>query len=95
MCGSEVFPKPQGLSSSDEALLTRASQVLASCEAPPSPCIGVCRMSDDTRLCAGCWRSLDELAGWGQSCEEHKRIVWERIAQRLQASRQSSTHHTP
>ena len=94
MCGSEVFPKPQGLSASDEALLARSAQVLASCEAPPSPCIGVCRMADDTGLCAGCWRQLDELAGWGQSDEEHKRIVWGRIAQRLQAARASSKRDT-
>ncbi len=35
---------------------------------PPSksvltPCIGVCRLRDDG-LCAGCFRTADEIAGW-------------------------------
>ena len=29
-----------------------------------SPCIGVCEMRDDG-LCAGCLRTLDEIARWG------------------------------
>jgi predicted Fe-S protein YdhL (DUF1289 family) len=29
-----------------------------------SPCVGVCEMRDDG-LCAGCLRTLDEIARWG------------------------------
>ena len=29
-----------------------------------SPCIGVCEVRDDG-LCAGCLRTLDEIARWG------------------------------
>ncbi|TZF86611.1 DUF1289 domain-containing protein [Lysobacter lacus] len=29
-----------------------------------SPCIGVCEI-DDRGLCAGCMRTLDEIARWG------------------------------
>lgn len=29
-----------------------------------SPCIGVCRMDAESGLCQGCFRTLDEIAGW-------------------------------
>ena len=31
----------------------------------------------------GYWRTLDEIAAWGQMQETERRAVWERIAQRL------------
>jgi predicted Fe-S protein YdhL (DUF1289 family) len=33
-------------------------------EAIASPCIGVCRMDEATGWCAGCLRTLDEIATW-------------------------------
>jgi predicted Fe-S protein YdhL (DUF1289 family) len=32
--------------------------------AVPSPCTGVCRIDPRNGLCAGCLRSLDEIAAW-------------------------------
>jgi predicted Fe-S protein YdhL (DUF1289 family) len=29
-----------------------------------SPCISVCVIDAPTGLCAGCYRTLDEIAGW-------------------------------
>lgn len=29
-----------------------------------SPCIDVCTMDPETGLCAGCGRTLDEIASW-------------------------------
>jgi len=34
-------------------------------------------------LCQGCWRTLDEIASWGQLHDGQRRLVWQRIAQRL------------
>ena len=31
---------------------------------PASPCTGVCRIEPATGWCAGCWRSLAEIAAW-------------------------------
>jgi len=31
-----------------------------------SPCINVCRMSQETALCEGCLRTLDEIAAWSR-----------------------------
>ncbi len=91
MCGSEVTPKPSGLSASALSLLKQAQRVALgaqhalSSDVVPSPCISVCHMSADTGWCEGCWRSLDEIGSWGQSTPDAKRLVWSRIAQRITA----------
>ena len=91
MCGSELTPKPTGLSASALLLLKQAQRVAMGAQQTspgatvPSPCISVCHMSADTGWCEGCWRSLDEIGGWGQTSNESKRVVWSRIAQRITA----------
>ncbi|MGE3347134.1 MAG: DUF1289 domain-containing protein [Ramlibacter sp.] len=52
----------------------------------PSPCVSVCRMNGQTAWCDGCFRSLDEIAGWGRLDDGGKRVIWDRIAQRARAS---------
>ena len=32
-------------------------------EAPESPCVGICTL-DETDICLGCYRTLDEIASW-------------------------------
>jgi len=39
-----------------------------------SPCISVCALNDDG-VCIGCWRSVDEIAGWSDLSNEEKRVV--------------------
>ena len=41
----------------------------------PSPCINVCRMNEATRLCEGCFRTLDEIACWSGYTREEKLAV--------------------
>jgi uncharacterized protein len=43
--------------------------------AVPSPCIDVCRMDEATGWCAGCMRTIDEIAGWSRYGDEAKRHV--------------------
>ncbi len=52
----------------------------------PSPCISVCQMDPRTDLCAGCWRTLDEIAVWSRASDADKHAIWERIAQRIEQS---------
>ncbi len=40
-----------------------------------SPCISVCRMDPVSGLCAGCYRTLDEIAGWSEFSDEVKRAL--------------------
>jgi predicted Fe-S protein YdhL (DUF1289 family) len=65
-------------------LTQRAAQVLAE-PVPhvPSPCVSVCVMDPQSQVCAGCWRSLEEIGAWSRMSDEAKRLVWQRIQQRL------------
>ena len=47
-----------------------------------SPCVAVCRMSDDGALCTGCLRSIDEIGAWSGASEAFKREVWRQLALR-------------
>ena len=48
----------------------------------PSPCISVCRMEEATGLCAGCLRTLDEIAMWSVLTDDERRAVWADLAAR-------------
>jgi predicted Fe-S protein YdhL (DUF1289 family) len=47
-----------------------------------SPCINVCRMNSRTGCCEGCFRTIDEIAGWSQFPAEEKRAVLARLTSR-------------
>ena len=49
-------------------------------EAVASPCINVCTMEDG--LCAGCFRTIDEIARWANSGDADKRLILAAVAQR-------------
>jgi len=53
--------------------------------AVPSPCVNVCRMEAASGLCAGCWRTIDEIAAWSKMDDDGKRQVWQAIALRKAA----------
>ncbi len=43
-----------------------------------SPCIKICVIHPETRLCTGCSRSIDEIGGWSKmSAEERSTIMAE------------------
>jgi predicted Fe-S protein YdhL (DUF1289 family) len=48
----------------------------------PSPCVKVCVVDPRRGACAGCYRTLEEIAGWPDYSPEQKRAVWWRIAER-------------
>jgi len=45
----------------------------------PSPCVDVCRIDEATGLCAGCLRTLDEIAAWSTLDDVAKRDVWAQL----------------
>ena len=47
-----------------------------------SPCTSVCRIDADTGWCQGCWRRLDEIAGWSAMTAHDRRCVLARVAER-------------
>ena len=67
-------------------IAARALLVSATALNLPSPCISVCRMSDGTGLCEGCFRTIEEIGAWGKSDDAAKRALWKKIEQRAAAS---------
>ncbi len=47
-----------------------------------SPCTSVCTIDSATGLCAGCYRTLDEIAGWIDLSEQRKRALLATLATR-------------
>ena len=50
-----------------------------------SPCVGVCVIDERTGLCAGCLRTLDEVALWGSSSAAERAEILERVDRRRAA----------
>jgi predicted Fe-S protein YdhL (DUF1289 family) len=55
---------------------------------PPSPCLGICLMDPRTRMCRGCLRTIEEIAGWYTASSAEKRAILERLEQRRAAAHQ-------
>ena len=54
-----------------------------------SPCIGVCHIDQATGWCAGCGRSIQEIADWGAMPETEKVKVIAALAERRARSAQN------
>lgn len=50
-----------------------------------SPCTKVCTMDPRSSLCAGCGRTLDEIARWGSLSETERRRIMAELPQRREA----------
>ncbi len=51
----------------------------------PSPCVGVCRLDSATGLCAGCMRTLDEIAAWPAASSAERLAIVQRLRARRRA----------
>jgi len=52
---------------------------------PASPCIRVCTLDPETNLCLGCFRTLDEIAGWSGFSREEKWAILRQLDARKRA----------
>ena len=48
-----------------------------------SPCVKVCVVHPETRLCVGCKRTIDEIGGWSRMAPEARRAVMEDLPNRV------------
>jgi predicted Fe-S protein YdhL (DUF1289 family) len=48
----------------------------------PSPCVSVCEMDNTTGLCKGCFRTLEEIAGWSGFSDEQRLEVIAKLRER-------------
>lgn len=46
---------------------------------PPSPCVKICVLDPAARMCLGCKRTIEEIAGWSRLSGGDKRRVLARI----------------
>ena len=47
-----------------------------------SPCIKICVIHPETRLCSGCLRSIDEIGAWSRMTPEMRRAVIAELPER-------------
>lgn len=50
-----------------------------------SPCVKICVVHPEARLCTGCLRTIDEIAGWGRMSPEARRQVMDALPARRDA----------
>ncbi|MEL6566315.1 MAG: DUF1289 domain-containing protein [Pseudomonadota bacterium] len=47
-----------------------------------SPCVKICVIHPETRLCTGCARSIEEIGGWSRMTPEARRAVMDELPTR-------------
>ena len=47
-----------------------------------SPCVRICVIHPDTKLCTGCARSLEEIGGWTRMDSETRRNIMAELPKR-------------
>ncbi|RMH47852.1 MAG: DUF1289 domain-containing protein [Alphaproteobacteria bacterium] len=47
-----------------------------------SPCVKVCVVHPDARICVGCRRTLEEIAAWGRMSDDERLRVLECLPER-------------
>lgn len=40
-----------------------------------SPCVSICRIEPASRLCIGCWRSIEEITNWARMSPGERHTV--------------------
>jgi len=54
-----------------------------------TPCIKICTMHPRAGLCAGCGRSLEEIARWGGMAESERLRIMAQLPARLEKLKQT------
>ena len=54
-----------------------------------TPCIKICTMDPRAGICAGCGRTLEEIARWGGMTESERLRVIELLPERLEKAKQT------
>ncbi|MDA7426826.1 DUF1289 domain-containing protein [Primorskyibacter aestuariivivens] len=47
-----------------------------------SPCVKICVVHPEARICTGCLRSIDEITRWSKMSHEERREVMEALPER-------------
>lgn len=49
---------------------------------PASPCVNICVIHPEARLCTGCLRSIDEITAWSKMTNDERRAVMAKLPDR-------------
>ena len=52
-----------------------------------SPCAGVCILHTESQFCLGCYRTIDEIAGWQDMSAAEQHQIMSELARRRTADR--------
>lgn len=58
-----------------------------------SPCIKICVIDPQSRLCEGCGRTLQEIARWARLDEAERRAIMATLEERLSLPRGEQAPH--
>jgi uncharacterized protein len=47
-----------------------------------SPCVKLCVVHPEERICVGCFRSIDEISGWSRMTHEERAVVMAALPER-------------
>ncbi|PRY25240.1 hypothetical protein CLV78_102417 [Aliiruegeria haliotis] len=47
-----------------------------------SPCVKLCVVHPEERICTGCFRTLDEIAAWSRMAPEERRALMKELPDR-------------
>ncbi len=53
-----------------------------------SPCVKICVVHPEARICTGCHRTIDEITGWTRMSAEERRAVMDDLPSRAGLLRQ-------
>lgn len=56
-----------------------------------SPCNSVCKMDENSGLCLGCWRTIDEIVAWSSNSDDAKKKTLALIELRKDAAENASS----
>lgn len=57
-------------------------------EKPLTPCVNICVIHSEAGICAGCYRTREEIAIWGRLSNEARRAIMDELPDRAQLLKQ-------
>ena len=67
---------------SDDRKKQTASDAVWRREEIESPCVKICVVHPEARICTGCQRSIDEITEWSRMSREARREIMEALPER-------------
>jgi len=57
-----------------------------------SPCINVCKITPDTQVCIGCFRTLQEIAEWSRLTDTERYDIMKRLKEKANEKAKEDTN---